>query len=171
MSQNYKIWIGAELLGCTRGRTKSVLNAVTYRVTKVVDGHVHFAMSEEFQAPVDDSTQCVDDTESTGDDDEKEEEDLSLTFDECAALMRPTHCLVYYTSQGRTLKDRNVLLLDVTQRYFTLRHFIVGVSRATSGNRLGIATDLQQQQLMQQKTVTVPPNPIDISFSPRDFLL
>ena len=83
--------------------------------------------------------------------------------------MRPTHCLVYYTAQGRTLRDKNVLLLDVTARYFTLRHFIVGVSRATAGARLSIATAKQQEELMTRETAVVRPNPVRLHFGERDF--
>ena len=82
--------------------------------------------------------------------------------------MRPTHCLVYYPAQGRTLRDKNVLLLDLSGKYFMLRHFIVGVSRATAGSRLSIATTLQQQQYMRQDTVRQ--NPIRLRFGERDFL-
>ena len=85
--------------------------------------------------------------------------------------MRPTLCLVYYTAQGRTLRDKNVLLLDVTARYFTLRHFIVGVSRATAaGARLSIATAKQQEELMRQETAVVRPNPVRLHVGNHDFL-
>ena len=108
--------------------------------------------------------------ESTDDEDEEEQEDLTLSFEDTASLMRPTHCLVYYTAPGRTLRDKNVLLLDVNARFFTLRYFIVGVSRATAGLRLGIATHMQREELMRQNTVTVRPNPIRLRFGERYFL-
>ena len=82
--------------------------------------------------------------------------------------MRPTLCRVYYTAQGRTLRDQNVLLLDVSGKYFTLRHFIVGVSRATAGSWLSIATTEQQQQYMRQDAVRQ--NPVRLRFGERDFL-
>ena len=109
--------------------------------------------------------------ESTDDEDEEEEqEELTLSFEDTASLMRPTHCLVYYTAQGRTLRDKNVLLLDVTARYFTLRHLIVGLSRATAGVLLSVATHMQQEELMRQITLTVRPNPVRLRFGDRDFL-
>ena len=83
--------------------------------------------------------------------------------------MRPTHSLIYYTAQGRTLRDKNVLLLDVDARHFTLRHFIVGVSRATAGSRLNIATSKQQAELMRRETAVVKPNPVRLHFGERDF--
>ena len=93
----------------------------------------------------------------------------SHSLEDAASLMRPAHCLVYYTAQGRTLRDKNVLLLDVTARYFTLRHFVVGVSRATAGARLSIATAKQQEELMRQETAVVRPNPVRMHFGDRDF--
>ena len=83
--------------------------------------------------------------------------------------MRPTHCLVYYTAQGRTLRDKNVLLLDVDARRFTLRHFIVGVSRATARSRLNIVTSKQQAELMRRETAVVKPNPVRLHFGEHDF--
>jgi len=100
----------------------------------------------------------------------KDSRNSTLSLEDAASLMRPTHCLVYYTAQGRTLRDKNVLLLDVTARYFTLRHFIVGVSRATAGARLSIATAKQQEELMRQETAVVRPNPVRLHFGDRDFL-
>ena len=85
--------------------------------------------------------------------------------------MRPTHCLVYYTAQGRTLKDKSVLLLDTTNKFFTLRHFTVGASRATSGTLLAIATPRQQTDMLNQETVIVEPNPIRFQFGEHDFTL
>ena len=84
--------------------------------------------------------------------------------------MRPTHCLVYYTAQGRTLRDKKLLLLDVTAKYFTLRHFIVGVSRVTAGDKyLCIASAQQQEELMRQESVVIRANPINVRFSDHDF--
>ena len=84
--------------------------------------------------------------------------------------MRPTHCLVYYTAQGRTFRDRTLLLLDVSARFFTLRHFIVGVSRVTSGEKyLRIASARQQEELMRQESVVIRANPINMRFSDYDF--
>jgi len=83
--------------------------------------------------------------------------------------MRPTHCLVYYTAQGRTFRNRTLLMLDVSARFFTLRHFIVGVSRVTSGEKyLRIASAQQQEELMRQESVVIHPN-CNVRFSDCDF--
>ena len=82
--------------------------------------------------------------------------------------MRPTHCLVYYTAQGRTFRDRKLLLLDSTARYFSLRHFIVGVSRVTAGKYLCIASARQQDELLRQESVVIQPN-CSVRFSDHDF--
>ena len=102
--------------------------------------------------------------------DEEGRQNFTFSLEDVASLMRPTDCLVYYTAQGRTLRDKNVLLLDVNARYFTLRHFIVGVSRATAGARLSIASVQQQDELMRQETAVIRPNPIRMQFGECDFL-
>ena len=166
--QDFKIWIGAEVLGCTRGFQKKVLNAVTYVVKGVEEGQVQFSMSPEFRGGDGASRSEADssDDSKTEENEEEAQEDINLSLEDTAALMRPTHCIVYYTAQGRTLRDKNVLLLDVANKYFTLRHFIVGVSHATAGTRLRIATTEQQQQFMKN----VRQNPIGLRFGERDFL-
>ena len=116
-------------------------------------------------------TKCQEGGEATDAEEDEEEgrQQFTPSIEDVACLMRPTHCLVYYTAQGRTLRDKNVLLLDVDARRFTLRHFIVGVSRATTGSRLNIATSKQQAELMRRETAVVKPNPVRLHFGEHDF--
>ena len=183
--QDFKLWVGAELLGCTRGRTKRVLNAVTYRVLDVTGDRVRLVVGEEFQTNSEDSLEPemeeeAEEFEEPGEESDEEpeepeesdenENELTLSLEEVAKLMRPTHCLVYYTAQGRTFRDRTLLLLDVSARFFTLRHFIVGASRVTSGEKyLRIASARQQEELMRQESVVIRANPINMRFSDCDF--
>ena len=97
----------------------------------VEEGQVQLSMSPEFRGGDGASRSEVDSSDDSTTEENKGEaqEDITLFLGDAAALMRPTHCIVYYTAQGRTLRDKNVLLLDVASKYFTLRHFIVGVSR------------------------------------------
>ena len=94
---------------------------------------------------------------------------MTLSLEEVGRLMRPTHCLVYYTAQGRTFRDRTLLMLDVSARFFSLRHLIVGVSRVTGGKYLRIASARQQEELMRQESVVIRANPINMRFSDCDF--
>ena len=168
--QNFKMWVGAELLGCTRGREKKVLNAVTYRVVDITGDQVRLIVGEEFQTQnAEDQQLCGAEHREPKESDEDVNE-LTLSLEEVAKLMRPTHCLVYYTAQGRTFRNRTLLMLDVSARFFTLRHFIVGVSRVTSGEKyLRIASARQQEELMRQESVVIRANPINMRFSDCDF--
>ena len=56
--------------------------------------------------------------------------------------------MVYYTSQGRTIPDKHLVLLDTLAPHFTARHLIVGASRVTDGSFLHVPTLAQQGQLL-----------------------
>ena len=57
--QDFKLWVGAELLGCTRGREKKVLNAVTYRVVDITGDQVRLIVGEEFQTKSETNTNDI----------------------------------------------------------------------------------------------------------------
>jgi hypothetical protein len=42
-------------------------------------------------------------------------------------------------SQGRTYRDKTLLLMDTSSRHYTMRHLIVAISRVTTGGNLWIA--------------------------------
>ena len=44
--------------------------------------------------------------------------------------------MCYYTCQGRTVRDRHIVLLDTTHQHCSVRALIVGLSRATHGSWL-----------------------------------
>ena len=58
---------------------------------------------------------------------------LKLSHAEASKNLRLTFALCYATVQGRTLRDKHIVLLDTRHRFFTMRHLIVGLSRATAG--------------------------------------
>ena len=47
--------------------------------------------------------------------------------------MRLQHALCYYSTQGRTLLDGRIRLLDTDKTHFTKRHLIVRLSRTVRG--------------------------------------
>ena len=61
-------------------------------------------------------------------------------------LLRLTHAMCYYTIQGRTLKNKRVLLLDTGANHFTCRALIVGLSRVTHGAHVSVAsTEIEER--------------------------
>ena len=54
-------------------------------------------------------------------------------------LLRLTHAMCYYTIQGRTLRDRKILLIDTDHPNFSRRALIAGLSRATHGEVAHVA--------------------------------
>ena len=81
-------------------------------------------------------------------------EDPRLTHAEVAKTMRLTYALCYASIQGRTLKDRHILLLDTMHReYLTMRHLIVGMSRATHGQFVHLPTLRDELALVKRASV------------------
>ena len=77
-------------------------------------------------------------------------ETVELTHAEASANLRLTYALCYANIQGRTLSEKHVCLLDTAHpRYFTTRHLIVGVSRATHGRYVHVASANQEKFIMQ----------------------
>ena len=63
----------------------------------------------------------------------KHGEPLTLTHDDCALQMRLQLALCYYSTQGRTLIDGRIRLVDTDHAFVTKRHLIVGLSRTGRG--------------------------------------
>ena len=74
-----------------------------------------------------------------------------LTHEEASAMLRMTYAFCYYSVQGATLRDRHVVLFDTYhKKYFTLRHLIVGMSRATHGKYVHVLSERQGHALMRR---------------------
>ena len=90
----------------------------------------------------------------TEDDEEDEEEAMkdvvTLTHAEASSVLRMTYGFCYYSVQGATLRDRHIALFDTChcKSYFTLRHLIVGMSRATHGRFVHVLTSEQEEHLL-----------------------
>ena len=157
--QDFMIWEGMELLGCIRqSDSKTVINGVWYVVLRWDDRFVYLKVHERYQKQPDNDAEEVEDKEE----DEAEEEDpaegeipeeLKLTHEGVSKWLRPMHALCYGSIQGCTMADKRILLLDTRAaegrpRHFTLRHLIVGVSRATRQDFVHVATDEYEKNLM-----------------------
>ncbi len=64
-----------------------------------------------------------------------------MPLDEACVQLRLCHAMCYYTCQGRTVRDRHIVLLDTTHKHFSVRALIVGLSRATHGRWLHVGDD------------------------------
>ena len=65
--------------------------------------------------------------------------------------LRLTYALTYASIQGRTIRNKNICLLDTHhRRFFTTRHLIVGTSRATHGRYVHIPTETQEKAVLQK---------------------
>ena len=128
LPQDMFIWVGIELIGCPRGSGKSlVVQGVLYTVVDIRDKVVQLRMREEY---------CRG---------EKDEE-VEVPLNEVCSQLRLTHAMCYYTCQGRTVKDRHILLMDTTHSHFSTRSLIVGLSRTTHGRFLHIGDEESEEK-------------------------
>ncbi len=117
------VWVGMELVGCPRGSGKQLtVQGVIYIVTAISEKALELEMRPEY---------C------RGADDER----ASVTFADACAQLRLCHAQCYYTVQGRTVRDRHIVLLDTAHPHFSVRALIVGLSRATHGRWLHVGDD------------------------------
>ena len=118
--QSMHVWLGLELIGCPRGTGKQrTVQGVLYAVTNIGEDALELQMLPEYRH---------------GASDEK----VSVPLDEVCAQLRLAHAMCYYTVQGRTVRDRHIVLLDIEHQHFSVRALIVGLSRATHGRWLHV---------------------------------
>ena len=83
-------------------------------------------------------------------------ETVELSHDEASMFLRLTYALTYASIQGRTIRNKHICLLDVHhKRYFTTRHLIVGVSRATHGQYVHVPTQQQEETILRKASGNV----------------
>ena len=121
--QTMRIWPGMDLMGCPRGSGKQlVVQGVIYTVTGITETHLNLQMRPEY---------CH------GADDER----ASVPLEDVCEQLRLCHAMCFYTVQGRTVRDRHIVLLDTENRNFSVRALIVGLSRATHGSFLHVGDE------------------------------
>ena len=121
--QDMFVWVGLELIGCPRrsGRHLTV-QGVIYIVSGITDTHLELRMRPEYCRGA-------------------EDEHALVPLDEACTQLRLCHAMCYYTCQGRTIRDRHIVLLDARHKHFSVRALIVGLSRATHGKYLHVGDD------------------------------
>ena len=118
--QDMWLWPGITLIGCPRGSGAGlVVQGVLYTVVAITEKTVKLQMCEEYCHGAGDET-------------------TEVPLDQVCGQLRLTHAMCYYTCQGRTVKDRHIVLLDTDHFHFSTRSLIVGLSRATHGRYLHI---------------------------------
>jgi hypothetical protein len=159
------IWEGVHLIACPRGSGKTtlgVVQGVVYSVESISEDTVTLKMLPEYckgtATPLELDTE-VDEFEDrhcgqmgTPEslafpnaqpelvDVSKAKEEVTVPLADVPAVLRLTHAMCYYTVQGRTLRG-HTLLLDTSHPQFSRRALIVGLSRATHGDHVHVATD------------------------------
>ena len=56
-------------------------------------------------------------------------------------LLRLTHAMCYYTIQGRTIRNKRLLLFGTGHPNFSRRALIIGLSRAAHGKDVHVGKD------------------------------
>ena len=82
------------------------------------------------------------------DEEESIQTEVTLTHQHASEWLRMTHAFCYYSVQGATLRNRHIALFDTSRGFLTLRHLIVGMSRATHGQYVHILSEEQEEMLM-----------------------
>jgi hypothetical protein len=133
--QSMHIWASSDgekldgifLMGCPRGSGKQlVVQGVVYCVMGISETEVELQMLPEY---------CHG----------KKDERVSLPREEMCTQTRMSHAMCYYSIQGRTIKDRHIVLLDCSHHFFGVRNLIVGLSRATHGDYLHIGDNASER--------------------------
>lgn len=127
MPQSMRVWEGMTLIGCPRGSGKQlVVQGVLYTIRHLLKTHAVLEMNEDYRNG-------------------RADETVEVPIDCMCSQLRMTHAMCYYTVQGRTVKERHVLLLDTDHPHFSVRALIVGMSRATHGQYVHIGDDESEQ--------------------------
>ena len=73
---------------------------------------------------------------------------VALSHEEASAMLRMTYAFCDYSVQGATLRDRHIVLFDTNHwmGYFTVRHLIVRMSRATHGQYVHVLSTEQEKE-------------------------
>ena len=143
-SQPQAMWLrpGMSVLGCS-GTRKKVINGCEYIVAAVTADTVTVDMHADYH---------------TGND--KMERGVVLTHPEASKWLRLAYARCYYPTQGRTLRDAVVMLLDTGHRHFGMRHLIVGLSRVPKSSDLIIPSAAQELEFAAELP-DVPDEPVN----------
>ena len=149
--QSMTIWEGIHLIGCPRGSGKAklgVVQGVMYNVEHIAEDTVTLKMLPEYRssenAPADATETAGNTAGETADaavdkDVSIAKEEVTVPLDDVTHVLRLSHAMCFYTVQGRTFRDHTVLI-DTSHTHVSRRALIVGLSRATNGRLVHVAT-------------------------------
>ena len=168
--------IGIHLIACPRGSGKTslgVVQGVVYSVNSITETSVVMEMLEEYCPNKDrPASSTKDDTEEDTFEGKgtpesltlphapalihvsKAKKEVTVPLEDIPAVMRLTHAMCYYTVQGRTLRG-HTLLLDTTHPEFSRRALIVGLSRATHGDFVHVASSQDAKTFLGERRKTM----------------
>ena len=121
---------GQILVGC--GSSKRILAGIEYGVIDIDDDEITVEM--ELPWRTNDAARDILEKAGAGDGPEasaakKEwkrvqmaEDNIKLTYEEASRWLRLGYAYTYYSIQGRTIRDRTILLLDSTSKHLSLIH-------------------------------------------------
>ena len=73
---------------------------------------------------------------------------LILSHVEFVTKLRLPYARCYYTVQGKTYRDKHILLLDTSHKRIGMRKLSVGMSRATHGKYVHVASEEVENKLL-----------------------
>ena len=124
-----------------------------YNVKRISEDVVTLQMLPEYCQGA--APQRLDEDEETPPDDPKKaKSEVEVPLDVVATVMRLTHAMCYFTVQGRTLRGHTVLL-DTSSKNFSRRALIVGISRATHGKYVHVATQEEHDVFLGERRKVV----------------
>ena len=133
--QSMHVWPGLELIGCPRGSgLHAAVQGVLYVINDITETHLQLTMHEEYRHGADD-------------------EEVAIPLEEACSQLRLAHAMCYYTVQGRTIRDRHIVLLDTDHQHFTTRSLIVALSRATHGRFLHVGDSTSEGLFGRERVV------------------
>ncbi|MDP7069440.1 MAG: hypothetical protein QF815_02835, partial [Candidatus Peribacteraceae bacterium] len=81
---------------------------------------------------------------------------IVLSHADFACKLRLPYARCYYTVQGKTYRETHVILLDTSHKFFDMRKLIVGMSRATHGKYVHVATVRDEKQMLSMDSLSLP---------------
>ena len=73
---------------------------------------------------------------------------IILSHADFVCKLRMPYARCYYTVQGKTYRDTHVVLMDTSHKHFDMRKLIVGMSRATHGQYVHVATCTDEKRML-----------------------
>ena len=119
---------------------KTIVNGYSYTVMDFDSATVSLKVFPQYAKKEEAATEADDEADDEGDDEPVVDPNVfTVDHEFFMKHFRMPFALPICYAQGRTYKDKKVLLMDVHSPHYTMRHLIVGVSRVNNGSNLWIA--------------------------------